>query len=81
MMCAWQELLKILPGWLRKEVDQLDHNRLCEIRLRTGQSTELNFGTDSKFLDRIAARDDLDFVVNTASRYSPWAATSLNRGI
>ena len=80
MMCTWQELLKILPGWLKTEVTKIDPQYLCEIRLRMGQPTELNFGCNSKCLDRIATQDDLDFLVNAASRYSPWAATSLNQG-
>ena len=79
MMCTWQELLKILPGWLKTEVTKIDPQYLCEIRLRMGQPTELNFGCNSKCLDRIATQDDLDFLVNAASRYSPWAATSLNQ--
>lgn len=80
MMCAWQELLKILPPWLKNEVDQSDHERLCEIRLRIALPTELRFGSHSKFINRSATKDDLNFVVNTASRYSPWASASINQG-
>ena len=80
MMCAWQELLKILPPWLKNEVNRSDHERLCEIRLRIGLPTELRFGTHSQFIDKSATKEDLNFVVNTASRYSPWASASINRG-
>ena len=80
MMCAWRELLKILPGWLRTELEQSDPQRLSEIRLRFGQPTELNLGDDSIFLERSASKDDLNFVMNTASRYSPWSAVTLNQG-
>ena len=80
MMCAWQELLNILPGWLKTEVAKIDQQFLCEIRLRTGQPTELYFGSNSMYLGCMATQEDLNFVVNTTSRYSPWAAKSLNQG-
>lgn len=80
MMCAWQELLKIFPGWLRMELEQTDPKRLSEIRLRFGQLTELNLGDSFRFLERSATRDDLNFVMSTASRYSPWSAVTLNQG-
>ena len=80
MMCAWQELLKILPGWLRSDLEKVNSEKLCEIRLRINQPTELNFGENVRWIARNATRDDLNFVINTASRYSPWSSASLNHG-
>ena len=80
MMCAWEQLLGILPEWLAKEVDRYGRIQAQEIRLRLGQVPELNLGTSSLWLDRIVSYDDLSFVINVASRYSPWASTSVYNG-
>ena len=80
MNCAWQEFLKILPLWLGAEVDRLGRDNLEELRLRLGQPPELKLGTGHTFMERNVNRDDLSFVVNTASQYSPWAAATVSQG-
>lgn len=80
MICAWQELLSILPSWLAKEVDKFGGENLQELRLRLGQAPQLKFGSRSAWLNRKASREDLNFVINTASRYSPWASKSIAQG-
>ena len=80
MRCAWKQLLGILPGWLAAEVDRLGRHDLLELRLRLGQVPELILGRGSIWLDRIVSQDDLSFVVNTASRYSPWSSISMVQG-
>lgn len=80
MKCAWDQLLGILPKWLSCEVDKYDRAQVQEIRLRLGNVPELNLGRTSLWLDRIVTGEDLNFVVNTASRYSPWAAASIHNG-
>lgn len=80
MICEWTRLLGILPGWLAAEVDRYGQTDLQEIRLRLGQVPELKLGSRSLWLDRIINKDDLNFVINTASRYSPWAASTLSEG-
>lgn len=80
MMCEWTKLLGILPGWLAAEVDKYGKKELQEIRLRLGQVPELHMGLRSLWLDRIVSQDDLQFVINTASRYSPWAAATMAEG-
>ena len=80
MMCAWEQLLGILPKWLSYEVDRHGRTQLQEIRLRLGQDPELNMGKTSLWLDRIACRDDLNFIINTASGYSPWSAATMANG-
>ncbi len=73
MRCAWKELLSVLPPRLRQSVDE--HSRILqELRLRRDQPIELITMTGSRWLTETAREEDLDFVVNTASRYSPWAA-------
>ena len=80
MMCEWTKLTAILPGWLAAEVDKYGKKELQELRLRLGQVPELNLGSRSLWLDRIISRDDLNFVINTASHYSPWAAATMADG-
>ena len=80
MICEWTRLLSILPGWLAAQVDQYGKKDLQELRLRLGQVPELNLGSRSLWLDRIVNRDDLSYVINTASAYSPWSATSMAEG-
>lgn len=80
MMCAWKQLLSILPIWMRNEVDTLGKDSLNEIRLRINAPPELILGKKELWLSREITLDDLNYVVNTASRYSPWTATSVSQG-
>lgn len=78
MKCAWKELLAILPPWLAREAEGLD--TLQELRLRLGSPPELVCKDGSKWLTRAISREDLNFCVNTASRYSPWASQTVAQG-
>lgn len=80
MRCAWHEYLKLLPVWLRKEVDDLTKEDLQELRLRAGQPPILICNKKSIILERTAAGEDLNYVINMASQYSPWSASTINRG-
>jgi stage III sporulation protein AA len=80
MRCAWQELLNILPLWVRNDVDKLGKNTLQELRLRYGLPPGLHLGGSMLLLQRCVAMDDLHFVVNAAFRYSPWTAATLSQG-
>lgn len=80
MTCAWQELLGVLPQWLSEEVDRDGRDKLQEIRLRLGQPPELLLSDNSRWLNRLVRKDDLDTVVNTVSKFSPWAAGTVSSG-
>lgn len=80
MICPWKELLSILPPWLAQEVDTLRDATLQELRLRLGQPPQLILKENCFWLKRIVTGDDLNFCINTASRYSPWAAQSTEHG-
>lgn len=80
MKCAWNELLSVLPLRLRCEVDKLGKETLEELHLRLGQPVELVMSGISHLLQTTATAQDIQFVVNTASRYSPWAAASASQG-
>ena len=80
MMCAWKELLAILPLRLRAEVDRQGRESLQELRLRINAPAELVLGGKVNWLSGNVTQDELNFVVNTASRYSPWAASTTAQG-
>lgn len=80
MRCAWKELLAILPQWIRDDVDKLGRNSMQELRLRLGLPPELICRDADYQLSRLIVEDDLRLIINTASRYSPWAATSIGQG-
>ena len=80
MLCAWNELLAILPVWMRREVDMLGRNNLQELRLRVSEPPELVLGSTIRYLDRQTTLEDLSTCVNTATRYSPWAGSTAAMG-
>ena len=80
MMCAWQELLAVLPPWLREQTDRKGKDKLQELRLRLDRPPELVCSDGSMHVDRVVDRTDLSFVINAASQYSPWAAQTISKG-
>ncbi len=80
MKCAWQAYLGLLPLWLRKDVDRHGKFTLQETRLRLGYPPELVTSQGRVLLNQTVQREDLSFVINSASRYSPWAVSSSARG-
>ena len=80
MKCAWKELLSILPQNLRKDVDNLGKDSLQEIRLRRSQPVQLICHKQTHWLKDTASIEELNYTLNTASRYSPWAAATISQG-
>ncbi len=80
MICAWQELLSVLPGWVAEQVDKAGKENGQELRLRLGAQPELVCWPDSIWLKGTVGKDDLNFCINTASKYSPWSAQSTAYG-
>lgn len=80
MRCAWKELLAILPKTMQEEVDKYGKDTLQELRLRIGKPPEMVMAKGSRWLQLPVTPEDIRFVVNTASRYSPWAAATVTKG-
>ena len=76
MICAWEALLGILPHWLRQDVSR----EVQEIRLRLGIPPVLTGKGKSLRLRQQVRREDLEWCINAASRYSPWTAASAAQG-
>lgn len=80
MHCAWKELMMLLPPWLREAVNQHGQVTLQELRLRINAPPELVLNGGNRWLHRKVSAEDISFCINTASRYSPWAAATISRG-
>ena len=80
MKCAWKELLAILPPNLRSEVDKYGKDSAQELRVRLGKPSELVTVNGSLWFGESVGEQDIRFTVNTASRYSPWAAETASKG-
>lgn len=70
------QLLAILPQRLRMERYEI----VSEVRLRLGQRPRLVRVSGWHDLDGPVTEEELRFVLNAASRYSPWTAESLREG-
>lgn len=80
MNCAWNELLAVLPPWLRSSVDRQGRADLQELRLRNGAMPVLVSARGRKAVERPVAAEDLQYVLNMACRYSPWTVESTAQG-
>jgi len=80
MMCAWQEVLNILPPRLRGHIDDKGREALQEIRIRLGHPPQLVMQNKSIFLSHPAQKDDILYCLNCASKYSPWTSTGIASG-
>lgn len=80
MMCAWDKLLSILPPELREEVNRRGREQAREIRLRLGTAPELVLIKESVRLSGTVSQETLSYIVNAATRYSPWAGATAAQG-
>lgn len=70
------QLLAILPQRLRQE----HYDEVSEIRLRLGKPPRLVSGGRWRDLNGPVEEKELSFILNAASRYSPWTAGSVREG-
>ena len=80
MNCAWDAYMKLIPTWMKDDVEKYGKENLQELRLRIGRAPELVTKTGSKWIDGIVTQADLSFSINIASRYSPWTSTTIENG-
>ena len=80
MLCAWKELLTLLPKWMRDDVDRLGKASLQELRLRKNLPPMLISGQGIQQLNKNVTEEDIHFCINAASQYSPWNTASLSQG-
>ena len=80
MIVMKDELMSIIPPKYRSRLPAELVPELQEIRLRLGHPAVLTGQRNILKLEPYVAADDLRFCINTASRYSPWNATSIRHG-
>lgn len=80
MNCAWQELLHLIPQWMRPDVDKQGRDVLQELRIRRSRAPVLIMSNGIRELDRVVTQNDITYILNTASAYSPWAASTMTQG-
>lgn len=80
MRCAWKEFLGIIPQCIREDVNRCGREHLQELRLRINAPPELVLPEKRLLLEQNITQRDLDFVINTATKYSPWSAASSSQG-
>ncbi|MBO5317090.1 MAG: stage III sporulation protein AB [Oscillospiraceae bacterium] len=80
MNCEWDQYLRILPLWMREEVNRAGKDKLLELRLRLNLPPEMVFSEGSRYLKRMTQQQDLNNCINAATGYSPWASETVSRG-
>lgn len=80
MRCAWEAFLRLLPQKLCQAVDKQGRDRLQELRLRLAGKPELILKGGHFQIPETVSSEMLQFVVNSACRYSPWTATTAASG-
>lgn len=80
MRCHWQELINLLPGWLREPVDRYGKDDMQELRLRIDMPPEIKTSKGSQYLERAITKIDIEFCLNMATRYSPWTSSGITQG-
>jgi len=80
MKCQWEPLQKCMPMGLRKELELTDRDKLQEIRLRSGAPVEWVSHDGFWYSSTKVREDDLRYLINAASRYSPWTAETMAKG-
>ena len=80
MICAWKQLLTVLPPEIGSQVDRVGRETMQELRLRLDAPPEMVTCSGSIWLKGTVKKEDLNYVVNSASRYSPWCASTMSSG-
>ena len=80
MKCMWQAYITLLPHWMRQEVDRLGKDDLLELHMRIGKQPQLLFPKCEHRLSGIVSENDISFVINAASDYSPWTTGTVSKG-
>ncbi len=80
MRCQWQSIFGVLPLWIRQEADKHCLEDIEELRLRLGTKPLICSANHHRELSRNVAQEDLQHIINVASQYSLWAASTVSKG-
>lgn len=76
MRCAWDAFIRVLPLWMRDDVNRLGRTSLQELRLRVNLKPELILQNNTVYLQRAVRAEDIAFCINAVSKYSPWTSST-----
>lgn len=80
MNCAWREYLRLVPPRMHDDVNESEKDNLQELRLRIGRRPMMVTAKGARYCNGLCTADDLNYVINSASKYSPWLATTMADG-
>jgi len=80
MKTGWENLLTLLPKQTVRELETSVWENLKELRFRVGSGVELNYGDRQSYLTVPVSKEDIGFILNAASRFSPWQAETMAMG-
>jgi len=80
MKCMSKELMGILPVSIRELIRRKEMTDIQEIRLKVGCPAMLRCSSALLELPHRVLQEDLGFVINNASRYSPWNGVTAAKG-
>ncbi len=80
MRCAWTQLMEILPPRIRDKVDHTGRHALQELRLRINAPPQLVINGSDHWLSDIIKKEDITYILNMASQYSPWRTATIAQG-
>ena len=80
MICQWEAYLSILPSRIRAEVNRVGRTSLTELRLRLGYPPMLVMKNETICLEGTVRAEEIQSVINSASRFSPWTADTISKG-
>ena len=70
MYCAWNELLSILPEWIRTDLSRRQSQTVNEIRMRLQQPLELICGNQAYLGDQRVSEEDIRFPLRVIMLFS-----------
>lgn len=80
MMCCWNEVISVLPEWMRDDVDRLYRHNCQEIHMRCDSPPEIVYTGGVSCMTRRITQDDIRFCINSACEYSPWTSVYESKG-
>lgn len=80
MKCMTKELLGILSPAVREMVKRVDLDKTREIRLKVGCPVRIVGPRGAVELPHLVQKEDLTYLINAASRYSPWSCVGMGQG-
>lgn len=80
LISGWKDFLKILPKHIASIVESYYDAAPQELRLRADRPPILVTAAGERILNGKVTTDDLNFCINAATKYSPWASATAPEG-